>query len=145
MMSQKNQLYLRFRVGKQWYIIPLNNVIEVLHMVALTELPDAPEHVLGLMTLRNTIMPVIDLPALFEHKRDNKLSLTTPIVAVRVGETALGLLVDDVDDVIRIPASVELHEGESAFVASVAVLEEQTLLILNLTELRQRTKLGTPV
>jgi purine-binding chemotaxis protein CheW len=93
--------YLVFRVGREWYGIGVDSVIEVLHLVALNEIPGSKA--LGVMTLRNRAMKVVDLRQRFGLP-DPHYSLTTPIVAVNTPQGAIGLVVDETDDVIQVAA-----------------------------------------
>lgn len=129
----KAQHFLRFRVNGQWYGIPVENIIEVLQMLALSELPAAAPDVLGLMTVRDLVMPVIDLRRRF-GRPDAPLRLDTPIIAVRVGKRPVGLVVDDADDVKRIEDSqiVPREGSESPYVIATARIDEKLLLLLDL-------------
>src|SRR5215213_6547359 len=93
--------YLTVQIGGSWYGIPLSSIIEALHIVALADLPETDPDVLGLLTLRDHIMPVIDLRVRF-HCQDTQLHMSTPIVAVRgpSSEQMVGFVVDDVDSVV---------------------------------------------
>ncbi|MBZ0292043.1 MAG: chemotaxis protein CheW [Anaerolineae bacterium] len=123
--------YLSFRIGRYWYGINIASVIEVLQMVSLTELPGAAPEVLGMLTLRDMIMPVTDLRVLFGES-EATLTLSTPIIAIHSGENLMGLVVDDVDDVQHIPESAPKETHESRFVSSVVRLESgQTLILVN--------------
>ena len=53
--------YLRFQVGSQWYGISIDRVREVSYLMLLNELPATDASVLGLMTMRDEVIPVIDL------------------------------------------------------------------------------------
>ena len=93
--------YLVFRVGREWYGVGVDAVIEVLHLVALSEVPNSD--VLGVMTLRNRAMKVFDLRQRFGLPNPS-YTLTTPIIAVNTAQGAIGLVVDETDDVIQVAA-----------------------------------------
>src|SRR4051794_27067054 len=97
--------YLTVRIGAMWHGIPLASIIEVLPFVALADLPEAGDDVLGLMTLRDYIMPVVDLRLRFRQP-NSQLHLSTPIVAVRTenSEQKIGFVVDEVDRVVTLSA-----------------------------------------
>ena len=90
-----DQHYLSFRIGSQWYGIQLDEVIEVLHMLMLTELPGTMSDVLGLMSLRDLVVPVIDLRLRFGVAHP-AYKLDTPIIVARTPHRIVGLLVDDI-------------------------------------------------
>jgi chemotaxis signal transduction protein len=131
------QHYLSCRIGREWYGIELAAVIEVLHFVALTELPGTPPEVLGLMTIRDLVMPVVDLRRLFGLP-EAALTLDTPIVAVRAPEGAVGLVVDDTDNIENIQdEQVAVYDGvASPYVSGAIRLSEGLLMLLNLSALK---------
>jgi purine-binding chemotaxis protein CheW len=130
---------LRFRVGHQWYGIPVAEVIEVLHLVALSEMPGAPADVLGLLTLRDEVLPVIDLRLTFGTP-ERALSLNTPMVAVHHAERDLVLVIDDVDGVVSAMRTGAQDISMSQFVRAVAHTEGSTatLLLLDLDAIGAR-------
>lgn len=143
-MSTTTQHCLSLRVGQQWYGIAVDSVIEVLHLVALTELPAATPDVLGLMTVRNVVMPVIDLRLRFGLD-DAPLRLDTPVIAIRTENGPIGLVVDEADDVEQISETQmsAYDSADSPYVASVARLPERLLLLLDTALLRTEIQ-GSP-
>jgi purine-binding chemotaxis protein CheW len=123
-----------------WYGISLPAVIEVLQMVALTELPETDPDVLGLLTLRDHIMPVIDLRVRF-HQTSMQLSLRTPIVAVRGSHDTemIGFVADEVDRVVTIGADVEIKPMNSAYITGAVQLEHYVLLMLDIPSFFEST------
>ena len=142
-MAESTRRYLRFRVGQQWYGIAVDEVIEVLSFMWLTELPGAPADVLGMMTLRDLVMPVLDLRLRF-GLANASLQLDSPIIAVRTPHGPLGLVVDDVDDLERVSdEQIGSHEDEtSPFVTGFARLPNHLLLLLDVSRLRAGIAVG---
>jgi purine-binding chemotaxis protein CheW len=91
---------------------------------------------MGLLTLRDVVMPVIDLRILFGME-ETALSLDTPIIAINTPEGPLGVLVDDVDDVRRVSEITEQQGHESPFVTAAAKVDDQLLLLLDVESLRE--------
>jgi len=130
------QQYLCCRVGTEWYGVEVSQVIEVLHFVALHEIPGAKPDVLGLLTLRDLIMPVIDLRVRFGLSRA-ELNVDTPIIAVNTSNGPVGLVVDDVDDVEQV-TQIKAEQGkESPFTLGTARLDNRLLLILDIAHFRE--------
>lgn len=123
--------YLSFRVGREWYGVDVKDIIEVLHLVALNEFP--AEDILGTMTLRDQVLPVIDLRQRFGLPSAD-LTLSTPIIAVRTTKGGLGLVVDEADNVEHIPHD-KIIPYESAYTHQVARLERGLLLLLDTDQL----------
>src|SRR5579871_3443736 len=111
-MSEKS--YLRFRVGQEWYGIDVDSVVEVLPFMALTELPDSPSDVLGMMRLRESVAPVVDLRLRFGFSTVS-YDLNTPIIAAKTASGLIGLVVDDVDDLERVDvALISAQTGQAS-------------------------------
>jgi purine-binding chemotaxis protein CheW len=142
-MSGSSGVYLRCRVGREWYGINTDCVLKVLHLVALTEMPDTSPDVLGLLTLPDCVIPVIDLRRRFELP-DASLRMETPIVAVRAPQGAVGLVVDDADDIETIDqAQLEPFTGEvSPYVVGIARCPEHLLLLLDISLLGAEARSG---
>jgi purine-binding chemotaxis protein CheW len=96
--------YLTFALGGQEYGIDILNVQEIKGYSPITPIPNTPSHVKGVMNLRGTIIPVIDLRTKL-GMREAEYGSFTVIVVVRVGVKVVGLIVDTVSDVLNIPES----------------------------------------
>ncbi len=131
-MSNTIHSYLSLRVGTQWYGIPVDAVVEVHHMVLLTELPVPLPLVIGLMTLRDQVVPVFDLRLFFGISTPH-YRLDTPIVVLRTSSGIAGLVADDVHNVESIPEPQIVHpEGFALpYVVGVAKLQDRQLLLLD--------------
>jgi purine-binding chemotaxis protein CheW len=131
-MSGTPGVYLRCRLGREWYGIHTDQVYKVLQMTALTELPDSRPDVLGLLTLIDSVIPVVDM-----RRRLNlpfaPLRLDIPIVVVITPRGMVGLVVDEADDLETIDGNqIELSgSGLSRFVVGVAVCPDRLLLLMD--------------
>ena len=130
------QYYLRFRLGYEWYGIEVGSVIEVLHFMTLNELPTSRPDILGMMRLRELVIPVIDLRLHFHL--DAVYSLNTPIIAVNTQAGPTGLVVDEVNDLERVDESqITPHDDYgSPYILGVARLPNSLLLLLEPSQLR---------
>jgi purine-binding chemotaxis protein CheW len=138
--------YLTVQIGGSWYGIPLSSIIEALHMVALADLPEAAPDILGLLTLRDHIMPVIDLRVRF-HCQDTQLRMSTPIVAVR-GQSSkqmMGFVVDDVDSVVMLGPAASIQVTHSPYVAGAVQLDSYVLLLLDIPSFFAEINLVPPM
>ncbi len=144
-MNENGQLhhYLSFRVGSQWYGVEVREVFEVLHMVALTELPAAPPEMLGLMTVRDRVIPVVDMRRLFK-KAEAPLRLDTPIIALTTSEGSVGLAVDDVDDVEEIAGTqiTRQNNTRSPYINGIARLSDHLLLLVDSARIRAEAEIS---
>ncbi len=123
------------RLEGQDYAVPVGAVVEVLRLVALTPLPDAPEWMLGMLNLRGRGVPVLDLR--------RKLGLTpvefgldAAIVVVEDSGRTVGLVVDEVAEVVDIADnSLEPPTGSGKGLKAITHLGTRTILVLDLAHL----------
>jgi purine-binding chemotaxis protein CheW len=91
-----------FQLGNEIFAIDILGVQEIIRLVAITRVPNAPHYVEGVVNLRGKVIPVLNLRARFG------LPVTTPtketrIVVVEVAHMILGFIVDSVEEVFRLP------------------------------------------
>jgi chemotaxis signal transduction protein len=124
-MANRTRGYLVVRVEREWYGIPVDAVIEVLHMVALNQLPESV--MLGVITLRDRSMKVFDLRQPFGITPAYQLD--TPIVAVNTPQGAVGLVVDEAESVIHVVADT-ITSYDGAQIEGVFRLGERLIFVL---------------
>lgn len=128
--------WLTFYLGSEEYALDLSAVLELIRPRQLTELPRVPDYVLGIVTLRGLVVPVIDLCKRLQLIAADDDSQQR-IIVCSSAEQHIGLLVDRVTQVVRImPEQVEasplLPEARAKeFVAGVGRLQERMLILLN--------------
>jgi purine-binding chemotaxis protein CheW len=126
------QNIVTFRVGMQWYGIDVDHVNEILHMVMLNELSSTSPDILGMMLVRDSVVPVIDLRLRFGIV-EPKFHLDTPIITVRAPQGITGLIVDEVDNVEHISADqITVNLSKSfPYVAGTTQLRDTLLLLVD--------------
>ena len=101
--TQKGK-FLTFSVGRESYGIEIKFVTEIIGIQDITEVPELPNYVKGIINLRGKIIPVIDVR--FRFKKDPKeYNDRTCIVVIDIKEVSVGLIVDNVAEVINIEDS----------------------------------------
>ena len=100
--------WVTFFLDNEKYGIKVMQVQEVLRMTEIAPVPGAPQYVLGIINLRGNVVPVVDLCARLGKGR-SELSKRSCIVLVEVDtrneRQQLGMLVDEVNEILEIPAS----------------------------------------
>ncbi len=99
--TQKNK-YLTFTLGNEAFGIEILFVTEIIGLQQITEVPDLPEYVKGIINLRGKIIPVMDMRSRFK-KEFREYDERTCIIVVDIGEISIGLIVDRVSEVVDIP------------------------------------------
>ncbi len=90
-----------FRVGATSYGIAIDAVEEILPLLPVTSTPGAPRGVLGLANIHKRVAPVFDLHERFGIERPADSS-ETRLILVSIEDTAVALLVDEVDEVLTV-------------------------------------------
>lgn len=98
--SLKNR-YLTFSIGQETYGIEVRYVVEIVAIQKITELPDFPDYLKGIINLRGKIIPVMDVRLRFK-KEAIDYNVRTCIIVVDIKGTSIGLIVDTVSEVITI-------------------------------------------
>lgn len=126
-----------FEIAGEEFGIDILQVQEINRVMQITEVPNSPGFVEGVVNLRGKIIPVVDLRTRLNLEKKTADKNTRIIVAELVEET-VGFIVDKVNEVLRIPSDIiepppELVSGiKSEFITSVGKLEDRLLILLDL-------------
>jgi len=126
-----------FELADESYGVEISRVQDINRMQEITEIPHAPESVVGVINLRGRVIPVVDLRTRFgmpgaEHTK------STRIVVVQMGEEPIGMIVDAVSQVLRIPTKIieppspVLSGVDSRYLLGIAKLEDELVILLDL-------------
>jgi purine-binding chemotaxis protein CheW len=96
--------YLTFTLGDEQYGVEILKVQEIKGYSAVTPIPNTPSYIKGVMNLRGTIVPVVDLRAKLAMA-EAEYNQFTVIIVLKVGAKVMGVIVDSVSDVLNIPVS----------------------------------------
>lgn len=97
----EGRLWLTFRLGAEGYGVDILEVQEIRAYTPVTVVPKSPPHVRGVMNLRGSVIPVLDLRTLLGLGAATT-TVQPVIVVVRVVQRVVGMVVDAVDDVVTI-------------------------------------------
>ena len=101
-MNETTQ-YLTFRLGDEMFAINVSQVREILDITSITRVPSAPEFMRGVINVRGSVVPVIDLRLKFEMSK-TETTVDSRIVVMELSldgdKTVLGAMADSVHDVI---------------------------------------------
>ncbi len=135
--SETQGKYLTFCVGDEEYGIEIDYVIEIIGVQPITEVPDIPSYIKGLISLRGKITPVMDVRLRF-NKPPQEYDERTCIIVVSQEESTIGLIIDTIRDVLDIddsligdPAGVKTGTP-NRYIKSIARTDHGNKLIINL-------------
>ena len=93
--------FLTFQLGEELYGVDILRVQEIKGYTAVTKIPNTPAHIKGVLNLRGTIVPIVELRTKFGMETID-YTMFTVIIVVVVREKIMGLVVDAVSDVLNI-------------------------------------------
>jgi len=127
-----------FKLGEEEFGVNILQVREIEKLdQGLTRVPKAPRFVEGVINLRGEIIPIVDLRKRFGLTLP-ALGLDSRVIIVEIGDEAVGMLVDAVVEVLRVPVSAiestpSITKGVNTYyLAGVAKVEERLIVLLNL-------------
>ena len=126
-----------FHLADEVFGVAITKVREIILMCNITQVPQSPIYVKGLINLRSTVIPVVDLRSLFglpESERDHE----SRIMVMQVGNRTVGIIVDGVDEVLRIsekdiaPPPATVAGLGNKYLQGLVKLEDQLLILLDI-------------
>lgn len=133
--TQKGK-YLTFSIENGIYAIEIKFVTEIIGIQLITELPEMPSYVKGIINLRGKIIPVMDVRLRF-RKEPMEYNERTCIIVVEVNDKFLGLIVDNVSEVLEIaedniviPPDIK-KSTENKYVKGIGKIGNSVSLILS--------------
>ena len=101
--TQKDK-YLTFWLADEIYGLDIGDVTEIIGIQKITQVPDMPHHIKGVINLRGQVIPVMDMRLRF-NLQSKEYDQRTCIVVTEVAGQSMGLVVDRVNEVVDIPES----------------------------------------
>lgn len=104
-MEQETNSYISFMLGDEYFAINVGKVLNILQLVQITKVPTAPDYMKGVINLRGTVLPIIDIRMKFgmepiQYKRDTVILVLNVEIANEVVNA--GILVDSVKEVFEL-------------------------------------------
>ncbi|HWT04333.1 MAG TPA: chemotaxis protein CheW [Xanthomonadales bacterium] len=126
-----------FKLGSEEYGVDIAQVQEINRMVAVTHVPRAPQFMEGVINLRGQLIPIIDLRTRFGMPRAEHTK-NTRIVVTEIGAKRVGMVVDSVSEVLRLPVdqiedAPEMLTGvDTEYIRGVGKIEDRLIILLDL-------------
>jgi purine-binding chemotaxis protein CheW len=126
-----------FKIGNEEFGINILMVQEIIKTVQITKIPNAPVFVEGIINLRGKVIPVIDLRVKLNLEKKNQ-DKDTRIIVLEINSKTIGFIVDEVNEVLRIPKSItepppDMVTGlNSEFITAVGKLDDRLITLIDL-------------
>ncbi len=129
-----------FKLSSEEFGVDILKVQEIIKMMNVTKIPNAPVFIEGVINLRGKIIPIVDLRKRLGFK-DREYDKSTRIIVVELDGLVLGFIVDSVSEVLRIPENTiepppSMVAGiESEYIEGVGKLDDRLLILLELKKI----------
>lgn len=126
-----------FKLGREEYGVSILQVQEIKRITEITRVPHTPEYIKGVINLRGSVLPVIDLKKRL-NLPEQVSTEDTRIIIVKVQEISVGMIVDAVSEVMTISQqnidspNVVAGSVSANYLSGVGKLENRLLILLNL-------------
>jgi purine-binding chemotaxis protein CheW len=136
-----------FHVGTEEYGLDINSITEAVRPLKITPLPRMPEFIEGVVNLRGSIIPIVDLRKRFgfalvsDEVRTKRMLITKGAVPTASGTDLLGLVVDSVKEVIHVlkkdiePAPEAATGAQANFITGMGKVGDRLIIILDIARI----------
>jgi purine-binding chemotaxis protein CheW len=127
-----------FKIGEEEFGVDILRVQEINRLVEITKVPRSPDFVEGVINLRGKVIPIINLRSRFQMA-SKQADKDTRIVVVDIDGQVMGMVVDAVSEVLRLPRDTIVPPPEiatsidSEYIQGVAKLDDRLLIFLDLS------------
>jgi purine-binding chemotaxis protein CheW len=133
--------YLTFKLGDEMFALDVVQVREILDITAITKVPRSPDFMRGVINVRGSVVPVVDMRMKFDMQAtENTLNTRIVVMEIKMEDevTVLGAMVDSVHDVKEInpddiePAPKIGSKFRTEFIKGIGKQDELFVIILNI-------------
>ena len=149
-----SEQYLTFMLAGEEYGVDILRVQEIKGWDKVTRIPRTPEYVLGVINLRGSVVPILDLRSRFGLDKI-VFGPTTVIIVVKVagrrGERTVGMVVDAVSDVYNVPVGASKPPPDvcgsidTVFVKALATIADKLVILLDIDRLIDNSIIEEPL
>lgn len=131
----KDKKFAVFTMGLETFGIEINRVIEILHTQKVHTLPELPEFLSGVITVRGEVLPLLDLRKRFGISSALKREIT---IIVRYDSEKIGLIVDKVEEIVTLRSSEiidppTIFKGlKKKYLTGIGKKDDRIIIVLNL-------------
>jgi purine-binding chemotaxis protein CheW len=143
--AQATMQLVSFELASELYGIEITKVREIILIAEITRIPQTAPYVKGLINLRSTVIPVIDLRTLFGLPAGEKTD-ESRIMVLQAGGKTIGIMVDAVSEVLRVkkeqiaPPPPTVAGLGKEYLTGLVRLEKQLLILLDIDRILDRNE-----
>ena len=136
--TQKDK-YLTFHISTEDYGISIAYVTEIIGIQSITEIPEMPDFIKGVINLRGKVIPVMDVRTRFKLS-PREYDERTCIIVVEIDGTSVGLVVDAVNEVADIPedqveAPPKSKRKGGSYIQGIGKIDKEVKILLDVNKI----------
>jgi purine-binding chemotaxis protein CheW len=140
-IEEDGRPFVTFRLGSESFGIALQEVEEIVELPPVTKVPDAPDYVLGVMCLRDQVMPLVDLSEIMSIQQGESERKRDMVVLLSFGSAKIGVVVDEIQEILRVqddqvlPPPQTLSEAERDHLEGILLLPGRMVSLINVLKI----------
>lgn len=133
--------YVTFLLGAESFGIALHQVEEIIELPPVTKVPDAPEYVLGVICLRDQVLPLVDLSEILSIEQGPGERRREMVVLLTFGTAKIGVVVDEIQEILRVeeeqilPPPQTLSDLEREHLEGILLLPGRMVSLINVLKI----------
>jgi purine-binding chemotaxis protein CheW len=148
--ASDNEIQLvSFKLGRETFAVNVDQVREIGKVERITKVPKMPGFIEGVMNLRGQITTIIDLRRRFGIEENGGRTAQSRIIVAEIGEIQIGIIVDSVQDVIRVPTKslspppkTVTSKVDARFLTGICKLPDNLIMLIDLPNILGYDELG---
>jgi purine-binding chemotaxis protein CheW len=140
-LAEDGRPFVTFRLGSESFGIALHEVEEIVELPPVTKVPDAPDYVLGVICLRDQVMPLVDLSEILSIQQGGAERKRDMVVLLSFGTAKIGVVVDEIQEILRVqegqtlPPPQTLSEAEREHLEGILLLPGRMVSLINVLKI----------
>lgn len=132
--------YLCFKLGDEEYCLEVNIANEIIKPKEITEVPKAPDFILGVFSIRGEVLPLFDIKKLLNIK-DSTISIKPRFIIITLNNDKVGICVDEITSIRKLPIKaieqtpINIQGAKKEFIKGIVILNDKTLRILDIEKI----------
>jgi len=140
-LEEDGRPFVTFRLGSESFGIALQEVEEIVELPPVTKVPDAPDYVLGVICLRDQVLPLVDLSEILSIQQEGAERKRDMVVLLSFGTAKIGVVVDEIQEILRVqddqvlPTPQTLSEAEREHLEGVLLQPGRMVSLINVLKI----------
>ena len=126
--------FVIFKLGEEYFAIDTKSIQNISEMITITKVPKAPKYIKGLINLRGSIKPLVDISMLLNIENNNN---PQNIIIIKLNDEEVGIAVDEVVEVLDIEKDKfqSLSNKSKEYILGVIELNEDIITIIDVNKI----------